>query len=333
MTKVVQLPPIKESDEDYEALEKRLKELFRREIYLPLLRILGESHNVLSNAADENYGELLDALRFGKVVFQRGVFSGRFTAGVTKLLRQLGAKWEKKTGTFHLPLSALPISLRAAIAGSEHVFKKKLEAIDARLKQILPDELAAKFKGADLFDRALWKTNKKFLDNVRSIGLAPALTEYERVKLSKEWSENMRLWIRDFADKEIKLLRVQMAENIFEGRRYGDVIKTIERSYGVSANKAKFLASQETRLAVNKFKEARYVEAGIHEYTWCCVTGTKLHPVREYHQRLNDEKGPDGKKKIRRFDDPPVTDKNGNRNNPGEDYNCRCYARAVIRFR
>ena len=57
-------------------------------------------------------------------------------------------------------------------------------------------------------------------------------------------------------------------------------IGAIQKSYGVTANKAKFLARQETKLLTTTLKEVRYVDAGVTKYKWKSVTGTAAHPVR-----------------------------------------------------
>lgn len=331
-TKIVHLQPIREPTKEAEALEARIREHLRREIYLPLLKLLGEPHNAIKNAAAED-DELLDALFSGRITFYRGTFSGRFNATITERLRSMGAKWDRRAGTFKVPLSALPISMRSAIAASEFKFKQKLDSIDKKLAQILPDDVAAKLKTSDLFDRTIWKVDRDFHSSVRGIALAPNLSPEQRKRIAAEWANNMELHIKEFTEKEIGQLRKQMQASVFSGGRYQSALKTIQASYGVTANKAKFLASQETRLLTAKFAETRYADAGITEYTWYAVAGSANHPVRKIHQELSDEKGPDGKKKIRRFDDPPITDEAGNRNNPREDYNCRCYARPVVRFK
>ena len=92
----------------------------------------------------------------------------------------------------------------------------------------------------------------------------------------------------------------------------------------MSQRKAKFLASQETRLLTSKLKEVRYKDVGIDEYIWQTVKGTPEHPVRPMHKKLNGTK--------QRFSSPPITNEKGQRNNPGEDYRCRCVARPIVKF-
>jgi SPP1 gp7 family putative phage head morphogenesis protein len=327
--KTVVLQPIKESTSDYEEIERKIKALFKTEIYLPILKELGEPSHVLTNSADE----LLNAIKSGRIQFYRGTFSGRFNASISKELKALGASWERKTGTFKLPQSSLPLEVRHAISASESRFQQKLKAIDLKLAQILPEELADKLKIEKQFSSALWKVDKDFHQSVKNITVTPRLTQEQRDRIAAEWQNNMKLWIKDWTQKEIAELRSNMQKSVFAGNRYQSAVKTIQDSYGVSSSKAKFLARQETGLLMAKFKQTRYEKIGVMEYKWEAVTGTKAHPVRPRHKALADASK---RGTIYRWDDPPNTAEPGEaarHNNPGEDYNCRCSARPIIRFK
>lgn len=321
-TKVIELRPIKESTEDYERLEEAVKQVWRKYLYAPIMKALGYSPTKLTNS---KHG-LADALRTGRITYYRGQFSGRFSSTISKELKSYGAEWDRRTGTFRLPQSSLPHELRAVIAASERQFRAKIAGIDKTLSQILPDEIAEKLHATKIFDTTLWKVEREFADTVKNITVAPKLTDLQRQKIAAEWNNNMKLWIRDWTAEEITKLRGEMQKTIFTGNRYESAVKTIQKSYGVSQNKAKFLARQETGLLMAKYKETRYADAGIMEYRWGCVAGSPKHPVRPWHKALEG--------KIFRWDHPPVTTKPGEpvrRNNPGEDYNCRCFARPIVR--
>lgn len=319
--RVIELKPIKESTEDFEAIELRLRRLFRERIYLPLMRELASPQR-LENAADD---ALTRALRSGRVTFSRGTFSGRFDADLSRELKKLGAVWSKREEAFKLTLSDMSPELRGLIAATEFKFQEKIAEIDRKLAQILPEEIADEFSGAKLFDRTLWKTERSFQASVRNITVAPQLTAATAKRVSDEWETNMKKWIKDFTEEEIGELRAGLKKSVFAGNRYETAVKTIQKSYGVSANKAKFLARQETSLLMSKFKEVRYTDAGVNEYKWKCVAGSKAHPVRPDHKRLEN--------RVFRWDNPPVTNsKTGARNNPGEDFGCRCLAQPIVRF-
>jgi SPP1 gp7 family putative phage head morphogenesis protein len=312
---LVELPSIKETTEDYEALESYIKKIFKKEIYIPLISEFGGNSRVIKNSAET----LLSAIQSGRIQFYRGVFSGEFNSEISKELKKLGATWDRSKKAWKLPSADLPLDVRMAISASASQFQRKLEKIDRILAAISPEELAGSMQMTRFFDSALWKVEKSLKKSMKNLVVQPELTKEQRQRIADEWQNNMKLWIHDFTEKEIKELRGKIQKTIFAGNRYESAIKTIQKSYQVSANKAKFLARQETMLLMTKFKETRYQDAGVNEYKWRCVKGTPLHPVRPMHKALNDrsEKG-----EIFRFDQPPVDDPKGGRHNPSQNYNC-----------
>ncbi len=320
--KLITIQPIKETLGDYEAIERAIKLLFRKELYLPLLRELGEKGITIRNQLPG----LLEAIRTGKITYSRGTFSGKLNSTISKQLRDLGATYDRREAVYRLPASRLPQEVKHAISSSAFRFQDTIQKIDKKLKDISPEELAGKVDLSSHFDQALWKVDSQFQKSVKGLTVPAQLTPHTRKRIAAEWSENLKLYIKDFTEKEILELRKKMQKTVFAGDRYGSAIATIQKSYGVSANKAKFLARQETSLLMTKFKQTRYEDAGVKEYKWGCVSGSKNHPVRPWHRALQG--------KIFRWDNPPVTTKPGEpqrRNNPGQDYNCRCFARPIIR--
>ncbi len=320
----IELKPIRDVPSEYDIAEERIKEAFREFIYLPLLREFNLPDNTIKN--DNN--ALHDALQSGRISFSHGRFSGKFGAKLSAALRRLGAKWDRKTGTFKIRMDALPPEIKMSISASSVRFAERLRRLDKKLSQILPEIIADSVKVSDVFDSSLFKVDRQLRESTRAVTVMPQLTDEQRAKISAEWQDNMRLYIKDFSEQEIKSLRKKIVESTFSGNRRESVIKTIQKSYGTSAAKAKFLARQETSLLMTKFKEVRYTDAGINEYKWTTVRGSPNHPVRESHKIL------DGK--IFRWDDPPITtapNEPARRNNPGEDYNCRCAAIPIVRRR
>ena len=167
--------------------------------------------------------------------------------------------------------------------------------------------------------------NESKLDKtLASITVAPKLTDSEKLRLQVEWRDNMTLDIKTFVDSEVRALRDTMTKHVLSGNRYEAIVGAIKRSYGVSQSKAKFLARQETHLLLSKMQELRCTKAGIDDYHWHCVVASPLHPVRPMHKALDGT--------AQKFSSPPVTSKRGDRNNPGQDYNCRCQAIPFVRI-
>lgn len=328
--KSIELSPIKETVGDFDEIEKAIKLLLKREIYEPLMKEFGASRT-LRNAKED----LLESIKSGRIQFYRGVFKGRFNALISKELKALGAQWDRQTGTWKLSQTSLTQEVKTAIQASASTFQRKLEAIDKKLAAILPGEIADKLKVDQLFDSTLWKVETEIKKTLRGITVSPTLTKEQRKVIADEWQNNLKLYIKDWTQKEIVDLRKNMQQSVFAGNRYETAIKTIAKSYGVSSSKAKFLARQETGLLMAKFKEVRYKESGVKKFRWTCVTGTAKHPVRDSHKKCD--------KKIFSWDNSKELDKNGlpkpdgqekpeGKLNPGEDYNCRCYAKPIVEF-
>lgn len=327
---MIELKPIKESTEEYDAIEAKIKALFKREIYLPLLREFSINGKALRNSIED----LKKAIQSGRLTFNQGKFSGKLNATLSQELRSVGAKWNKISKCYSIRLEDLPLEVRLAISGSEYKFLDKIRQIDAKLSQVIPEELASRLKIENLFDRTLWKVESQFQKSVKNLTIAPKLTEDQAKRIASEWQTNMHYWIKNFTEEQIVKLRKDMQKSVYAGNRYGSAIKSIQDSYQVTANKAKFLARQETALLMTKHKEVRYQEAGVNEYKWRSVAGTPAHPVRPRHKALSDAS--QIHHEIFRFDDPPITSEPGTperRNNPGADFNCRCTSVPVVRFK
>jgi len=334
----IELPPIRESKEDWDRLEKRLKELFKKLIYLPLLAELQIPKKTLKNTAHPN--PLMDALFTGDVIYHDGVFSGKFNAQISKALKEIGARFDKRRAVWKLDWSELPLEMKNTIASSFDRFQKRIEQVDKALETISPEVVAAQFKASDLFDKTIFKADREFRVNVRKIVVMPELTKEQRKEIADRWQNNMKLDIKDWTEEQVKKLRAQIYEGVMRGERREyflnpilKVTKTIQESYDEAVNKAKFLARQETNLMMAQFKQTRYQDAGSESYIWRCVhrphdQNPKHHTpgnVRYSHGLL------DGK--TYRWDTPPITTNPGQpvrRNHPGQDYNCRCFARPLL---
>ena len=305
-------------------IEAQIKKLFKEILYKPILKKLNEPANRLENALSV----LTAAIRGGRVLYSFGYFKGTFNSTVSKEIKSLGGVWDKKRQAFRLEESKIPLEVRESLFKADTAYRDRLTDIERSLKTTLSVKITEKLKTEDIFHDAILKMQKDFKDNVTSITVTPVWTQTQTRRVAKEWSENMDLWVKDFSEKQILELRETVKAHSASGLRVDSLARNIQESYGVTERKAKFLARQETKLLAAKFSETQYQEVGINEYRWQCVNGSASHPVRPSHKIL------DGK--IFRWDNPPVTtapDEPTRRNNPGQDYNCRCIARPIIKFK
>ncbi len=319
MKKRRELRPVRVDPRLIDRIEAEVLRILRKEIYAPLLRELNET-SVVQNAK----GGLRQAVASGQIQYVDGHFEGAFDASISREIKSMGGVWDRTHGWWRVPRSALGADLRSAIGQSVSHFQAMAKRVDKALEKVLPEAVAGKMKLESLFDKTLFIADKQFRENVSSLTVAPVLTKEQRGRIAAEYTENMQLYIQEFADKEITKLRESVKSETFAGLRREGMVKAIRDSYGVSEGKAKFLARQESKLLVTKFAQTRYQAAGVNKYRWQCVVGSPAHPVRPMHKELNG--------KIFSWDNPPVVDEKGNRKNPGQDYNCRCTSIPVVEF-
>jgi SPP1 gp7 family putative phage head morphogenesis protein len=154
-------------------------------------------------------------------------------------------------------------------------------------------------------------------------------TEFERVgiKLTEAATEIAKLtagWIKENTDLITSLLgdEIDTISSLLEDNqnRTVDALKDrIQERFDVTESKADLLARDQALKLNSQITQARQTAAGIEEYIW---TTSGDERVRETHAELDGQKF--------RWDDPPITNDNGDRNNPGEDYQCRCTAFPVL---
>lgn len=321
--KTAVLKPVDFPPELIERIDKYLAKFFKVNIYQPLMREV-KNYGTLKNSLPSN-DPLLRALQSGQVSYYRGYFTGKFNASVSKKLRSLGATWSSKNnGSYRLLSSKLPDDVKRAVMTAESSWLKQNDLFNRKLDKIAVSGIVDKIDLTALIAKSLYKLDADIEESFRGLVVAPKLSEENVKDIAENYTNNMKYYVQKFTDTEIEKLRTMTKENVFSGQRYEGLAKEIEKSYGVSQSKALFLAKQETHLLMAKFKESRYNEAGVDEYIWQTVIGSPNHPVRPMHQRLNGM--------TFSFKNPPIVNKKGDRKNPGEDYNCRCKARPVVRF-
>ncbi|MCH8185905.1 MAG: minor capsid protein [Chloroflexi bacterium] len=122
------------------------------------------------------------------------------------------------------------------------------------------------------------------------------------------------------AAEALARLRVEVDANAQQGYRAEGLADRIRNEYGVSKSRASLIARQETSNFMANYIEASSRDAGIKKYQWYSARDSRTRPD---HLALHG--------KIFSFDNPPITDtRTGARNNPMQDYRCRCRAKPVI---
>lgn len=310
-----------------------LAALFDGQTAIPVVRLLAPTRAVLDLIATSPRADrenavgtpLEHALDSGRVWYADGVFSGTFTAPVARQLTELGASFDELTHVFRLSIEGLPADLKMAAAQSLARSERTHDRVQAFL-----DEAQRNFGGAATgidvelaVARIAGDLQHQFAGTVKGldwITVQPEVDPAMRRAMTAELTENLNLDVKRFLAEEIPEMRRMVEQNVFDGMRGDKLAEIIAGRYGVTKRKAAFLAFQETSLLVSHYREQQAKQIGSLSYVW---STSKDRRVRHDHEELQD--------RTFLWDDPPVTnEKTGARNNPGEDYGCRCTARPVI---
>jgi SPP1 gp7 family putative phage head morphogenesis protein len=313
------LPPQPLREQYWSDIEAQLKTMFYDIVFAPLIEIIRKTTPQANHLkeiynAGGNLTSILVAIRSGRVQYLDGVFAGDFSVAISKDLRTLGATFDHRTKTFKMPVAEVPEFVRAEAALYQTVAKSAHEEMLRRLNEIELD--LAKASGIPDIDAesAIRSIEKGWQKSARLLEVQPKLDRERTEALAADYNKNLKLYIQKFSQDSVKNLREAVEGNAQEGYRFDNLTEVIRHRYGVTANKAKFLARQETGLFMAKYRKQRFDQAGVRKYKWSTAHDER---VRDSHKHL------DGR--VFAYDQPPVTDRaTGAKNNPGEDFNCRC---------
>jgi SPP1 gp7 family putative phage head morphogenesis protein len=315
-----QFEPIKDNPELIEKLEEQIEVILYDILFAPLIKSIEENRKIFFNNIDNS--AILKAIRSGRIRYGNNIFTGEFNAAISKEFKQLGIKFNKRIKGYKKEINNLPVNIQVAIAQREDSYKQM-----ARQLVITTDKISLNIDEATKninFDNTLEKVfadiNTQFKETVADkIGINVSFTQSQIEFLSKEYTNNLKLYIKNFSQEQTQILRQKAEDIVLSGTRAKDFTKIIEERFNVSQKKAKFLAKQEISLLTSKYKQVKYNKAGISKYKWS-ISNVRTRPD---HKALNG--------KIFSYDDPPITNiETGARNNPGEDYGCNCIAIPVI---
>ena len=136
--------------------------------------------------------------------------------------------------------------------------------------------------------------------------------------LLEKWvSDNVDL-IKTAQSNSLDKMKEIVYQNYMKGTTTTDIVKEIQRQYGMTKRHAKLIARDQMGKLNSKISQYQQQDAGIEEYIWSTAGDER---VRNSHRELNGKKF--------RWDSPPLNS-DGRRCHPGEDYQCRCIALAVI---
>lgn len=284
--------------------------------YKPILDVLKP------NNVENDNNVILEAIKSGALYYQNGGFyskSGRFSNRISLELEKIGAKYSKYGRCYRIAQEKLPQNISWIIETTRAKTYLDVSAASQIMVKALGnlDELIKNLKLVDIAEEMILNLEKRVNDNLKANKIetiAPKMTDIRAREFAKNYTDNLEFYIKKWQPEEIIKMREVVGQMAIDGESRLTIQQYIENQFKVSQRKAKFLARNESSIAVTEYLSAKYQEEGFTEFKWITNIDGRERPL---HKELNG--------KIFRFDNPPVIDeRTGQRGLPGETYNCRC---------
>jgi len=258
------LKPMIMHDSYYTDIEWTIGQIFDAAIYKPLREIFKKYGLELQNSEGD---ALYQAIRDGKIFYDGTHFKGQYNSAISKVLKKMGAKYSPFRKTWYFT-ETLPAMYQTAIAQADSRISAMIGDITSTLDKVDINAALSQHPLQAEYFHTINAMNDSYEDTIRSVSIPLKLTTEAKQIIAKEYSENLDLYIKDWADENILKLRKDVMQNVSGGLRAENLEKLIQSSYNSSKAKAKFLARQETSLLMSNLRETRYKESGITRYKW-----------------------------------------------------------------
>lgn len=295
----------------YEPVVESILDFLYRQFYAPLMAEIDKPAVKLNSSTSA----LVAAILSGRVQYKDGVFSGTFNMRISGELSRF-ATFDKRSKTWKGRPPAEVIGASVQAEAKRDQLTAKLKAAIHKAETTINDAIRSASFGSDLPLFAMGEDIKRDLHN---IGVMPDIDERTAAKLKQDYNDSQVLNVKNWTAEQTKRLR-DMVEAYQTTGTDESLRDLIQREYQVSANKAQFLARQETSLFFSKLSMNRAASTGVRRYRWSTSHDERVRsdPRGPNHKHLDgqvfDIDGPGG-----------VVDlKTGRRAHAGQDFGCRC---------
>ena len=300
----------------FDIIRKKLLKYLRDMLYQPIYDIAGDKIKAVNELSDEEV--IINALKKGKIYYDGEGFTAKekFSNRISKILEKWGAKYNKYKKAYIIERFEIPDTVHVAIAQAKIEQEEKAKAIDGFLKdfQANLDDYIKQMIFDDEVITILDDTGKELKKNVKKVAVIEVeLSEAQKEEIAQNYTNNMQFYIKNWVQERIPEMREKVRHLVLEGFRPAKIEELLQREYKIGADKAKFLAQNETSIVLSEIKKVQYQEMGSIGFTWNTIIDSRERPL---HHQLNG--------KFFRWNDLPVIDEKGTKGLPGQTYNCRC---------
>ncbi len=145
----------------------------------------------------------------------------------------------------------------------------------------------------------------------------------------EDWVQQNVSLVRGLGEQSLSEMEQIVLRMVRDGESIVDIRRELIERFQISMNRARFIARDQVSKINGLLTEERQTRVGVTEYTWRTSEDIRVRgaenpgTAKANHARLNDT--------IQKWSEPPLTNRSrGERNHPGGDYQCRCWADPVL---
>lgn len=255
--------PLRMTDKYFEPVFDDLQTYFYDFFWKEILELLHVGRPRV-NRNNDVVTALLEAIREGRVTFDAGVFRGRFDAKISRELSHFA--------TFDARTREWRGNPPPEVKGAAIVAKSKAEDLSRRITSLIdeiPARVAAEVDRLQYsIEEPLFSMNQQANQDLRSVGIDLDITPELQERLLTDYTNNQNLNIKNWTPEQVTRLRDMIQKNALRGYNREELRDMIASEYGVTMNKARFLARQETSLFMATVRDTRYQTAGVNIVQW-----------------------------------------------------------------
>lgn len=207
---------------------------------------------------------LLEAIREGRITYEQGVFRGSFNARISRELSAFATFDRREKVWRGNPPSDVKGAAIVARTKAEQLSQQILELIEQ-----IPGRVADEIERLRYnLDEPLFSMIQASDADLQNLGITIDVTAGLSERLINDYTQNQNLNIQNWTPDQVARLRDMIQRNALRGFNREELRDMIASEYGVTMNKARFLALQETRLFMSTVRDERYRAGGIRIVQW-----------------------------------------------------------------
>jgi SPP1 gp7 family putative phage head morphogenesis protein len=226
--------------------------------------------------------------------------------------------------------SAIVPFLRARFDADEDA-KDQLRRLFQKVRFAIPEKTAGSEAIATRMARDVEKANRVAMNaqfsRVVGIDIFGENVQGVAPRLRKAVRNNVEL-IESIPQELLTDVEGVVMPAVESGLRVAEIEKQIKERFSVSNSRAQLIARDQVGKLNGELNQARQEAVGVESYTWWTTGDERVRGrpggvnPKGMHWELHG--------RVFRWDDPPITNSDGDHNHPGSDFQCRCQARPNV---